>query len=207
MSSVATPRPNAAHDDAQHADIELLRRVRLQDEQALAQLYDRYGRLLYTIARRVVGDDALAEEVVQDVFLRFWRGAEQYQAERGRIAVWLMAMARNRAIDILRSRHHQNRQRENATLADSEHLTPLHQAPPGDERFLQEAIQAAFATLSESQRQAIELAYYEGMSQSEIATQLNTPLGTVKSRIRDGIMRLRQALQLWVTAETGSDRR
>jgi RNA polymerase sigma-70 factor (ECF subfamily) len=207
MSSVADPRSTTAHDNAQQEDIELLRQVRAQDEQALAQLYDRYGRLLYTIARRVVGEDALAEEVVQDVFLRFWRGAEQYQPNRGRVAVWLIAMARNRAIDILRSRQHQSRQRENATLADSGHLTDLQHPSPGDERFLREAVQAALATLSDPQRQAIELAYYEGMSQSEIAAQLDTPLGTVKSRIRDGIMRLRQTLSIWVSAETGSDRR
>lgn len=207
MSSAADSRPIAAHDNAQQADIELLRRVRAQDEQALAQLYDRYGRLLYTIARRVVGDDALSEEVVQDVFLRFWRGAEQYQPERGRVAVWLMAMARNRAIDVLRSRPHQNRQRENSPLSDNERLTALQQPPPGDEQFLRDAVQSALTTLSDSQRQAIELAYYEGMSQSEIATQLDTPLGTVKSRIRDGMMRLRQVLSAWVAAETGSDRR
>jgi len=205
MSSVADSPSTTAHDNAQQVDIELLRRVRAQDEQALAQLYDRYGRLLYTIARRVVGEDTLAEEVVQDVFLRFWRGAEQYHADRGRVAIWLMAMARNRAIDMLRSRQQQTRQRETAALTDVPHLTELQHPPPGDERFLREAIQTALATLSDPQRQAIELAYYEGMSQSEIAAQLDTPLGTVKSRIRDGIMRLRHTLQTWVAAETGSD--
>jgi RNA polymerase sigma-70 factor, ECF subfamily len=205
MSPPVSLQSTTAYNTAQQADIALLERVRAQEEAALADLYDLYGRLLYTVARRVVGDDSLAEEIVQDVFLRFWRGAEQYQPERGRVAVWLMAMARNRAIDVLRSRHHQNRQRE-STLTDSDHNTPFQHPPPGDERFLREAVQSAMATLSESQRQAIEMAYYEGMSQSQIATALDTPLGTVKSRIRDGLQRLRQTLQSWVNTETGSTR-
>lgn len=200
MNPVADSRSTAARDEAQQLDIELLRRVRAQEEQALSELYDRYGRLLYTIAMRVVGEAEVAEEVVQDVFLRFWRGAEQYQPERGRVAIWLMAMARNRAIDVLRSRQHRNRQQE-TTLPDTTHRTPFRYPPPGDETFLREAVDAALATLSDSQREAIEMAYYGGMSQSRIAEALNTPLGTVKSRIRDGLQRLRQALQSWVTPD------
>jgi RNA polymerase sigma-70 factor (ECF subfamily) len=206
MTPVADSPLDNEYDIAQQTDAALLRRVQAQDETALAALYDRYGRLVYSIARRVVGDDVAAEEVMQDVFMRCWRGAEQYQAERGRVAVWLMTMTRYRAIDFLRSRHHQARQREATHIAAEAQQGVLTHAPPGDDAFLRDAVQTALSDLSDSQRQAIELAYYGGMSQTEIATHLDTPLGTIKSRIRDGLGKLRHALQTWVATETGSDR-
>jgi RNA polymerase sigma-70 factor (ECF subfamily) len=165
--------------------------MRLGDEAALEALYARYGGLLYTLALRIVGDRELAREVVQDTFLRSWDGRETYDEQRGRVPWWLMGIARNRAIDLLRSRSHQQRIRERAAPREA----PA--APVGD---LSDAVSErmtvlhALGTLSDAQRTTIELAYYQGLTQTEIAEQLGQPLGTVKSRIREAMERLRGLL-------------
>ena len=174
------------------ADPELLRRMRLGDEAALEALYVRYGGLVYTLALRIVGDPELAREVVQDTFLRSWDGRETYDAQRGRVPWWLMGIARNRAIDLLRSRSHQARIRERAT--------PLSEIPvaltgdPADAVAARRAVVDALRELSDVQRVAIELAYYGGLTQTEIADKLGEPLGTIKSRTREAIERLRGLL-------------
>ena len=164
----------------------------LGDERALEELYARYGGLLYTLALRIVGDRELAREVVQDTFLRSWDGRETYDAQRGRVPWWLMGIARNRAIDLLRSRSHQQRIRERATR-------PREAAvPPADELSgaVSERVTVlhALRALSDGQRVAIELAYYNGLTQAEIAEQLGQPLGTIKSRTREAMDRLRGLL-------------
>jgi len=174
------------------ADPELLRRMRLGDEAALEALYVRYGGLVYTLALRIVGDPELAREVVQDTFLRSWDGRETYDAQRGRVPWWLMGITRNRAIDLLRSRSHQARIRERAT--------PLSEIPvaltgdPADAVAARRAVVDALRELSDVQRVAIELAYYGGLTQTEIADKLGEPLGTIKSRTREAIERLRGLL-------------
>ena len=174
------------------ADPELMRRMRLGDEAALEALYVRYGGLVYTLALRIVGDPELAREVVQDTFLRSWDGRETYDAQRGRVPWWLMGIARNRAIDLLRSRSHQARIRERAT--------PLSEIPvaltgdPADAVAARRAVVDALRELSDVQRVAIELAYYGGLTQTEIADKLGEPLGTIKSRTREAIERLRGLL-------------
>ena len=173
-------------------DSALLRRMGLGDERALEELYARYGGLLYTLALRIVGDRELAREVVQDTFLRSWDGRETYDAQRGRVPWWLMGIARNRAIDLLRSRSHQQRIRERATR-------PREAAvPPADELSgaVSERVTVlhALRALSDGQRVAIELAYYNGLTQAEIAEQLGQPLGTIKSRTREAMDRLRGLL-------------
>ena len=174
------------------ADHELLRRMRDTDESALETLYARYGGLVYTLARRIVGDTELAREVLQDTFLRAWDGRETYDAARGRVAWWLMGIARNRAVDVLRSRVHQ------ARLRERERLTPGMREPArgdGPESMgLRRAIVDALQALTAVQRRAIELAYYGGLTQSEIARELSEPLGTIKSRTRDAMERLRERL-------------
>ena len=166
--------------------------MRLGDERALEELYARYGGLLYTLALRIVGDRELAREVVQDTFLRSWDGRETYDAQRGRVPWWLMGIARNRAIDLLRSRSHQQRIRERAPR-------PREAAvPPADELSgaVSERVTVlhALRALSDGQRVAIELAYYNGLTQAEIAEQLGQPLGTIKSRTREAMDRLRGLL-------------
>ncbi|HEV8583647.1 MAG TPA: sigma-70 family RNA polymerase sigma factor [Methylomirabilota bacterium] len=175
------------------ADPELLRRMRRGDESALEALYARYGGLVYTLALRIVGDPELAREVVQDTFLRSWDGRETYDAARGRVPGWLMGIARNRAIDLLRSRSHQARMRERpAPLPD---LAAASAGDPADAVAARRAVVEALRGLPEGQRMAIELAYYAGLTQTEIATELGEPLGTIKSRTREAMERLRRLLR------------
>jgi RNA polymerase sigma-70 factor (ECF subfamily) len=157
------------------ADPELLRRMRQGDESALEALYRRYGGLVYTLALRIVGDPELAREVLQDTFLRAWDGREMYDSARRRVPWWLMGIARNRAIDLLRSRSHQ------ARLREQERLTPgMREPAPADttdELGLRGAVTNALQSLSTVQRRAIELAYYGGLTQVEIARELSVPVG------------------------------
>ena len=174
------------------SDPELLRRMRRGDESALEALYLRYGGLIFTLAMRIVGDPELAREVLQDTFLRSWDGGATYDPLRGRVAWWLMGIARNRAIDVLRSRSHQARLREHGT----EPFPGLAGEPgPDDVVAVRRAVMDALARLPAAQREAIELAYYRGLTQTEIARQLGQPLGTIKSRTREAMERLRLTLR------------
>ena len=172
------------------ADLELVRRMSRGDETALETLYSRYGGLVYTLALRVVGDPELAREVLQDTFLRCWDGHETYEPARGRVPWWLMGIARNRAIDLLRSRPHQARLREQEPLTGEEREPQMGAETVVLRRTVANALQA----LSTVQREAIELAYYGGLTQVEIAQALREPLGTIKSRTRDAMARLRHLL-------------
>ena len=183
-------------------DPELIRRMRLGDEAALETLYARYGGLLYTLAMRIVGDPELAREVLQDALLRAWDGRETYDPARGRVPWWLMGIARNRAVDLLRSRSHQARLREAAPLD----VRQPDAAAPADEVALRQAVGQALAGLSALQREAIELAYYNGLTQTEIAARLGEPLGTIKSRTREAMERLRRLLGPLVMTETNAER-
>ena len=173
-------------------DPDLLRGMRLGEESALEALYARYGGLVYTLALRIVGDGDLAREVVQDTFLRAWDGRESYDPQRGRVPWWLMGIARNRAIDLLRSRSHQARIRERAVpLAEVPAALP---ADPVEAVADRRAVVEALRGLSAGQRMAIELAYYGGLTQTEIAHELGEPLGTIKGRIREALEHLRGIL-------------
>jgi RNA polymerase sigma-70 factor, ECF subfamily len=188
----------------------LLYRVRQRDERALAALYDRYAGLVYAVALRIVGDRHLAEEVLQDTFFRCWDEVARFDPARGRLSSWLLGVARNRAIDLLRSRQHQARLHERESLDPGDRQgDPGPRAgapagpgpggpasPPGEDLvLLRETVTQALDGLPLAQRQAISLAYYGGLTQSEIATLLGIPLGTVKTRIRDGMERLRRTLR------------
>ena len=181
------------HEHADPEDTEALRRMRAGDEAALEALYARYGGLVFTLALRIVGDPELAREVLQDTFVRSWEGRETYDPTRGRVPWWLMGIARNRAIDLLRSRPHQARLRERDAV-----LPATGSGGPGpaldEDVGLRRAVAAALESLSAVQRETIELAYYRGLTQIEIATALGQPLGTIKSRMREAMARLRVAL-------------
>ena len=192
-ASSGRPAGSVGSDAHLVSDEMLLHGTRMRDETALGMLYDRYGGLVYTLALRIVGDRELAEEVMQDVFLRCWHGLEQYDPSRGRLAGWLLGIARNRAIDVLRGRQHQARMRERDPLPESGAGEP-HVSDSADEVALRAEVTQALAELSQSQRAAIELAYYGGLTQTEVAERLGEPLGTVKTRIRDGLRRLRRLL-------------
>lgn len=182
------------------ADRELVAQAADGDERAIAALYDRYGGVLYAVAYRVVGQSADAEDAVVEAFAQVWRDAARFEASRGSVAGWLTMIVRSRALDVVRARA--RRDRITATAAADQLQGPLAmgdwRVDPSDsydhlERRGQ--VQAALQTLSPSQRQAIELAYFEGLSQSEIAERLQEPLGTVKTRVRLGMQKLRESLR------------
>lgn len=173
-------------------DLDLLRRVAQRDELALGILYDRFGGLVYALAHRIVGQQVDAEEVAMETFSQAWRDAGKFDASRGSVAAWLCIIARSRALDLVRS--HSRRQRLNESVA-REPVDDSVGAPDvlHDER--RQAVGAALAELPEAQREAIELAYYQGLSQSEIAERLQQPLGTIKTRMRTGMLKLKETLR------------
>jgi RNA polymerase sigma-70 factor (ECF subfamily) len=177
-----------ASNGAAASDEELIKRVLQREEPALAAIYDRYGRLIYTIAVRITGDRGAAEEVTQDVFQAIWQGAGSFQPG-GSFSAWLAGIARHRAIDMTRSRRHRARAREEA-LAEYT-LGGAANESLADALVLRTVVRAALAELPPAQRQAIELAFYGGLTHVEIARRLGEPVGTVKSRMRLGLTRLR----------------
>jgi len=177
-------------------DQQLLARMAERDEAALSEFYDRYHRLVYSLARRVLGSSSDAEDVVVDVFWQVWQQAGRYAAERGRVFTWLMAIARSRAIDRRRGVQRQDVMAQALELQQRDAVEPV--ADPDEDLFVaerQRRVRAALDSLPVTQRQAIELAYYGGLSQSEIAAVLNEPLGTIKTRIRTGLAQLREDLR------------
>jgi RNA polymerase sigma-70 factor, ECF subfamily len=186
--------------DAPPRDLDLVRRMVDGDESAMAELYDRYGTVLYAVAYRIVGQKADAEEVVMEAFAQVWRDAGRFEAARGSVAAWLTMITRSRALDHIRSR--ERRERLNASAAREDQVqTPARGSwgsDPGyqvEQTERQKRVAAALESLAPAQRQAIELAYFDGLSQSEIAERLNEPLGTIKTRVRLGMMKLREALR------------
>jgi len=174
--------------------ISLVEQVAAGDQAALATLYDTTNRLIYGLILRVLGDISSAEEVLLDVYTQVWRQAASYDAGRGTPLAWLTTIARSRAIDRLRSGWQDQQRKESLeTLGDAvaEAANP-EETTVASER--QRLVRAALAALSPEQREVIELAYYSGLSHSEIAEKLNQPLGTVKTRTRLGMMKLREAL-------------
>lgn len=184
--------PAGGSPETEPTDSEFVRQMQVGEEAALEGLYARYGGLIFTLALRIVGDPELAREVLQDTFLRCWGGREAYDPARGRVPGWLMGIARNRAIDLLRSRPHQARLREQEPLAGL--ASEPAQRDATDSITLRRAVTSALQELPIGQRQAIELAYYAGHTQVEIARELGEPLGTIKSRTREAMERLRAVL-------------
>lgn len=175
--------------------------VTARDESAFAVIYERYVDLVYSAAVRVLGDAQLAEDATQDVFVRLWRRPETFVAERGRFLSWLMSVSRNRAVDELRARG-RRRKREGLALAETEEGQvqdePGREDDPARAAQLHEeqrAVRRALAELPAEQKLALELAYFGGLTQQEIAVTLHEPLGTVKTRIRLGMQKLRRLLQ------------
>jgi RNA polymerase sigma-70 factor (ECF subfamily) len=172
------------------------------DEVALAELYDRFGSIAYGLARRVLRDDALAEDAVQESFLAIWRGADRFVPEKGKASTWILTLVHRRAVDLVR----REERRRAEPLPDVEPSSPAGSVD--DQLWLRlerERVQAALARLPDQQREAIELAYYGGFTQSELAERLGEPLGTIKSRMFTGLARLRELLdgETWTpTAST-----
>ena len=176
-------------------DAALARRLLQRDGSAFEELYDRHSRLVYALVLRILQQATTAEEVVQDVFLQLWRNTAQYDVSRGSFVPWLLAMARNRALDQLRLKSERQRRREDQT----DELPPVVTIPDFegslDEKRRAVRVRELMGSLNPQQKRAIELAYFEGLSHSEIAIALKEPLGTVKSWIRNGLLRLKEGLQ------------
>lgn len=182
-------------DGSRQMDEAVVRQIVNGDHGALGALYDLHGRTVYTLALRIVGDPAEAEEVVQDVFVQVWRGAVRYDQGRATVAGWLLMMTRSRAIDRVRARQ----VRPIGDGAFETTIARLADASAGPEASVisgqaAERLKAALYDLPNSMRAALELAYYEGLTQSAIAERLGEPLGTVKTRMRTALQKLRSAL-------------
>ena len=192
LAALARRQPAA---DLQAEDVESLRLIVSGDQGAAAGLYDRHSRALYSLILRILGDEAEAEDVLQEVFVQAFRQAGRYDAARGAVAAWLLMMARSRAIDRLRTR----RTRVEGRTGEVQVLDDLPDAQPDATSVMlheeqTRLVRQALAELPLLQRVAIELAYYEGLSHTEIAERLEQPLGTVKTRIRLGLLKLRDEL-------------
>ncbi|HEX8746700.1 MAG TPA: sigma-70 family RNA polymerase sigma factor [Pyrinomonadaceae bacterium] len=174
----------------------LIERMALGDESALSSLYDRSSRLIFGLLLRILNDAGLAEEVLLDVYMQVWRQAGKYEPQRGKTLAWLVTIARSRAIDRLRSLRQEETRKESLDAAGSHApaLTTAFEDPTiAPER--QRLVRGALDSLPPEQRQVIEMAYYLGLSHSEIAARLGQPLGTVKTRTRLGMMKLREQLK------------
>jgi RNA polymerase sigma-70 factor (ECF subfamily) len=161
------------------------------EQSALAELYDRFGRPAYGLALRILRDEALAEDAVQEAFLALWRTSPRFVPERGKASTWILTLVHRRAVDLVR--------REERRRADALEQAPEPESPDVVEeeawlRLQRERVQDALRKLPDQQREAIELAYYGGFTQSELAERLGQPLGTIKSRMFMGLARLRELL-------------
>ena len=178
-------------DLAHLSDEAVVALVARSDETALAELYDRFGRLAYGLARRVLRDDALAEDAVQDAFMSVWRTATRFVPERSKASTWLLTLVHRRAVDLVR------REERRRTEALDDSYEEADEARTDEEvwlRFERERVQEALRALPDQQREAIELAYYGGFTQTELADRLGQPVGTIKSRMFAGLGRLRDLL-------------
>ncbi len=177
-------------------DVALIRLLAYNRSEALEELYNRYGRLVFSVAFNAIGDADTAEEITQDVFTRAWEKAKTYDVELSKVSTWLISITRNRAIDELR-RGRIRPERYSVSWADVGE-DPIDESSSPEETseigWRQTAVRAAVSSLPPEQRQALALAYFKGYSHSEIATILGEPLGTVKTRIRLAMIKLREIL-------------
>jgi RNA polymerase sigma-70 factor (ECF subfamily) len=182
-------------------DLTLLAHVSQKDQQALEALYNKYQRLVYSLVLRIVRDEDEASELLQDVFVQVWQKADLFDQDRGNFNTWLLTLAHNKAINTLRSKAFKKRTLE--TRGDTDEIlqwageaatdarTPLTEQIADDTR---QQVLASLKMIPDAQREALTLAYYEGLSQSEIAEKLGVPLGTVKTRMRQGMLKLKELL-------------
>jgi RNA polymerase sigma-70 factor, ECF subfamily len=177
--------------DETRADVALLERMTARDQRALAELYDRHSRLLFGLILRILRSRADAEEVLQEVFVQAWNRTDTYNASLGSPAGWLIGIARNRAIDRLRNNAVRSRTAEQAPPPPAVETPEARAASSERERDVAQAL----ASLPPEQRELIEQAYFEGLTQSELAERFKLPLGTVKTRVRTGLATLRGLLQ------------
>jgi RNA polymerase sigma factor (sigma-70 family) len=186
-----TPPPAASRDLAHLSDEALLSLVASSDDHALEELYDRFGRVAYGLALRILRDEALAQDAVQEAFLAVWRSADRFLAERAKASTWILTVVHRRAVDLVRR---EDRRRGEPLEAAAEPAAPATTEEEATLGFERRIVQEALAQLSPEQREALELGYYGGLTQSELAERLGQPVGTIKSRMFAGLSRLRDLL-------------
>lgn len=170
-------------------DLALVSAIRSGDQSAMAELYDRYSGIVYAVALRVLGDTGTAEDVLQEVFMRLWRNPGLFDASRGNMAPWLAVIARNRAIDMLRQR------RPESDLEEVVISVEPDLAGDAERAIVMTKVRSVLSGMAASQRLALEMAYFEGLSHREIAAKTGEALGTIKTRIRTGLLALRKAFE------------
>ncbi|HTZ56907.1 MAG TPA: sigma-70 family RNA polymerase sigma factor [Acidobacteriaceae bacterium] len=167
----------------------LLQRVRQGDQSAMTELFDRYGRAVYSVALKILKDSGQAEDVMQEIFFQVWRNSDSFVPGRGSLGAWLVVIARNRAIDLLR------RRKPTDSVDEVVLASPVNLASEAEHNALMEKVQKVLRELPAEQQKSMELAFFEGLSHSEIAERTGDPLGTVKTRIRLALITLRRAFQ------------
>jgi RNA polymerase sigma-70 factor (ECF subfamily) len=165
----------------------LVSAIRSGDEQAMAQLYERYSPVVYSVALRVLGDTGAAEDILQEIFMQLWRSPELFDPSRGSLPGWLAVITRNRAIDSLRKR------RPETDISDIFVAIEPDLASSVDWNRVRDKIRSALGSMPSPQRSALEMAFFEGLTHTEIAEKIGEPLGTIKTRIRAGLLTLRKA--------------
>jgi RNA polymerase sigma-70 factor (ECF subfamily) len=170
------------------SDLALVTAIRSGDQGAMAALYDRYSSIVYSVALRVLQETAAAEDVLQDIFMQLWRKPGAFDASRGNMAAWLAVITRHRAIDLLRRRRPEN-DIEDVTVSVEPDF-----ASNADLSRTMDKVRGALETMAPPQRSALEMAYFEGLTHSEIAQKTGEPLGTIKTRIRTGLLSLRKVM-------------
>ena len=180
-------QPNPANS----SDVELLHAIAARDDEALASLYDRYRLILFGLLLRILNSREEAEDVLQEVFLQIWRRAKDFDEGRGQAFTWMITLARSRAIDRLRVLAARHRLAASASHETEEVSDAAADAVGSEQR---EIVAGALAQIPDEQRRTLMLAYFEGLTQSEIAARLDAPLGTVKTRMRSGMIKLRELL-------------
>ena len=183
------------------ADRALIARIEGRDADALAELYDRYSARLMGLAQRIVGDTGEAEEVLQELFLWVWRSAASFDASRGSVIAWLLVATRSRAIDRVRARRPAARAGLRSVDSVPDAAGPQDVEADSADRQWERLCRSAISELPEDQRRTLELAYFEGLTHQEISEQTGTPLGTVKTRVRLGLMKLRDRVRPYLRRE------
>jgi RNA polymerase sigma-70 factor (ECF subfamily) len=194
---VRTPTSTPARDHAALSNAELVRHIAAGDQRALGALYDRQVTLVHSLAVRLLNDADDAEDVVEETFWQVWRHASRYDASRGSVTTWLCSIARSRALDTLRAaRRHPERAGSVTGDDDTDTIAATNESPLGgvEQSELRALVRSAIDELPAEQRETIELAYFGGLSQSEIAERTGQPLGTIKTRIRLALMKLKTRL-------------
>jgi RNA polymerase sigma factor (sigma-70 family) len=186
-----SPPPAASRDLAHLSDEALLSLVASSDDQALVELYDRFGRVAYGLALRILRDEALAQDAVQEAFLGIWRSADRFLAERAKASTWILTLVHRRSVDLVRR---EDRRRGEPLESAGEPAAPETVEDEATLGFERRVVQEALAQLTPEQREALELGYYGGLTQSELAERLGLPLGTIKSRMFAGLSHLRELL-------------